>query len=188
MPIERVVPDTFDPSIAAPTTVANGEWHSLTRALIHTKATGALSRLPLFWQTESPLMSACKKAQVCVYTNDIGNRPLGAAAIREAGLDAVIIESNDALAFLPYVKESASKLAWIVIHAGALFKIDELLAIPNIRIAQEIHSAPSVPWLVQCETLIDTRANLFHAIKNKESLVTAGTCTCGETLFEPPYA
>ncbi len=162
----RIVPTSFDPEdpeLRGFPIPLKWRWASCEEALRVFGATGVMMRLPLFWQLESPLWSACKKAGAFIFTNDPENMPLGAAAIRSANIDCVVTETKDASLFSDFLREKKYQLprSWIIIHPA---NSDEwsLPKLEGANVAQEVHLFPGIPLLEQCANLRAKQRPRFH--------------------------
>ncbi len=172
----RAIPSSFNPDdptlMAFPHTAKLG-WNSCERAIRKSVSHGVLSRVPLFWQTEPNLFAACQKAGALVLINDIGNMPLGAAAIRDAEIDAIVTDSNDALTFSSYLAKSGVPLGrlWIIVHSpdSTVWELPGTLRDNPVKVAQEIHLFPGVTVLEQCSVLQNKKESHFHVSDGYES-------------------
>lgn len=134
--------------------------------LRHFGSRGILMRLPLFWQLESPLYTACRATGAPLFVNDQGNMPVGDAALRLAELDTVVTGAADATMFSSYLSEHGTPLPmWFIIHPlpSEPWDIPPALKKNDVRVAQEVHLFPGVPLLEQCPSLADNKEPVFHA-------------------------
>lgn len=210
----RAVPTSFNPEDTAlcvfPASSA-WKWSSLEKFLKSTGSRGVLSRVPLFWQLESPLHAVCVETHAIFFLNDVANMPLGAAALRGMYMDTVLTDSKDAAAFATFLGTSNTKpRTWFIVHSV----FEDSWAIPELSsasiIGHDVHLFPGVPLLEQCEVIVEKRRLLFHFAdtftyeqSNNSLLVTStgdtplpieryrlplklqehGQCSCGKTLF-----
>jgi hypothetical protein len=211
----RVFPSSFDPQDPHQRSVPRplfSRWESCEETLRTFGSRGVILRLPLFWQVEAPLHHACTAAKATLFVNDPGNMPVGAEAVRSAGLDTVLTDTEDAGRFASYLLNESRVLPprWILIH-----RPDHAWVVPAAldaadRVAQEVHLFPGVPFLYQCPALIEKREPIFHSggqyhiqieegethITNREefslplwryrlprTLAHAGTCSCGRVRY-----
>lgn len=165
----RVMPSSFnpdDPALCAFPYHHTAGWSSCERTLRDSGAHGVMMRLPLFWQVEPNLFSACQAAGAFIFINDADNMPLGAAAVRDARIDAIVTDAPDAHAFAQYLLEKKSGMAktWIIVHTPHkdIRPISQILKEPHVRVAQEIHVFPGVPALEQCALLEKNKGSSFH--------------------------
>lgn len=165
----RVMPSSFnpdDPALCAFPYHKTAGWNSCERVLRDSSTHGVMMRLPLFWQVEPNLFSACQAAGAFIFINDADNMPLGAAAVRDARIDAIMTDAPDAHAFAQYLLEKKSGMAktWIIVHTPHkdIRPISQILKEPHVRVAQEVHVFPGVPVLEQCAFLEKTKEALFH--------------------------
>jgi len=123
-------------------------------------------RLPLFWQLESPLHTAAKASHATFFINEQENMPVGAEAIRTAGLDTVLTDTSDALVFATYLSEKGKLMPknWFMVHPvfEPSWNIHAVLRGKNYRVAQEVHIFPGVPFLEQCVFLYEKKEPIFH--------------------------
>lgn len=165
----RVMPSSFDPD--DPTLCAfpyhkTAGWNSCERVLRDSGAHGVMMRLPLFWQVEPNLFAACRAAGAFIFINDVDNMPLGAAAVRDAHIDAIVTDADDAHAFSQYLLEKKSGMAkvWMIVHTPHkdMVPVPHALKDPRICVAQEVHAFPGVPVLEQCAFLQKNKGASFH--------------------------
>jgi hypothetical protein len=164
----RVVPSSFDPhdpdlcAIPRPLTVS---WNSYERALRKADSRTVLVRIPLFWQIESALRHACESAEVTICINEEANMPIGARAISSAGTHIVLTTAQDAQQFARYLIDTQKPLpsAWHLIHRmDRPWHTPDALRGSHARISQEVHLAPGISLLEQCDALGDRGEQLYH--------------------------
>ena len=159
-------PDPDDPALMAFPHNAKAGWNSCERTLRELGVHGVMSRLPLFWQIEPSLFAACQKAGAFILINDVGNMPLGAAALRDAEIDAIVTDSQDARTFSAYLADNAVPLGrvWIIVHSphNSEWEFPNALKDSSVRVAQEVHAFPGVTVLEQCPVLQNKRESHFH--------------------------
>lgn len=174
----RIVPASFelsDPDLCGYPLSADWSWPSCADTLRSWSAHGVMMRLPLLWQLEVPLRLACDAAEAFIFVNDPGNAPLGAAAILQAGVDAVITDAADAASFARTLKERNVPLPAFLIVCDAhapLRALEEPLR--GARVSREAHAFPGVPILRQCETLSASPEPRFHALDGWELRLEGG--------------
>lgn len=205
--------DPNDPELKAFPRLHNWRWKSCETALRAFGSRGVMSRLPLYWQSTFALHRACRAVGIPLFTNDLANMPLGAAALRGAGVDTVVCESGDAAEFAAYLERCASRmpLAWIIVHrVGSVVELSERIRRSPAGVAQEVHLLPGFPILIQCPALMREQKAAYHAaegsrwrIEPNRSFVSffeewlpfvdfettcrlreRGTCPCGKTILE----
>lgn len=202
--------DPADPLLRGFPRPRGWDWRSARRALERFGGPGAIVRLPLFWQIETPLYRAGKAAGVFLYFNERGNMPLGAAAIELASAATIVTDTDDAARFATFLESKpapAQNLSWIIIHRidGAWTLPTAALA-PGSKAAQEVHLFPGVSVLEQCDALMEEKSPLFHASDECSidlstgrltgfsplplvryqlpiALRSAGTCRCGREII-----
>jgi len=125
-----------------------------------------MTRVPPFWQLEPVVHLICRNLNVPILTNELENSPLGAAAILEADVNAVITAASDSAAFTSYLSEYKIPLPniWVLIHDAAATEwgIPGSITHDEVHVAQEVHLFPGVPILEQCPHLVDEKSALFH--------------------------
>lgn len=148
---QRFFPSSFDPDDAHMTgnpLPLDWRWRSAEDALTSWGSRGVMMRLPLFWQLEVPLFHACQSAGAFLFANDVGNMPLGAAAVDIADVDTVVTELDDAAAFASYltIKRMSLPKYWFIVrkssHAGA--PLPPELTGNGISVHEEVHSSPGI--------------------------------------------
>ena len=148
MCVMRYVPSSFDPNDAdmrAITIAADWNWPTCAQALKKSGSVGVMMRLPLFWQLEVPLFHACKEAGAFLFVCEPQNMPFGAAALRDASIDTVVTDLNDALAFAQFLAARPQPLPpnWLIIR-----RADQQEALPvafaSVHVVEESHSSPGV--------------------------------------------
>jgi len=90
--------------------------------------------------------------------------PVGAAAIRFADVNTVILEADDSFAFSAHLVEKGVSIPpyWVVIHrADGAWETPRTLQSAS-SVAQEVHLFPGVPILWQCEELMRVMLPQFH--------------------------
>ena len=210
----RVTPASFslnEPDLTAFPRPLDWSWPSCAETLLAWKARGIMMRLPLLWQLESPLRGACDAAGAFVFINDPGNMPLGAAAVRQANIDAVLTDPNDAIMFSQYLSDNNTPLpAFLIVHPLGEPIAAPTPALQRTRVARELHLFPGVPLFVQCVQCSNTKESLFHSVDGYEieskgaiqtisgkdgepvalknyvlplKLVQEGACSCGKTIL-----
>jgi len=184
-----VAPSSFNPKeehLCAYPRPLGWDWPSCAGLLQHFGGKGVLSRLPLFWQVESPLYRACQAAGSFIFLNDKANMPLGAEAVRSAEIGTVLTDLDDASAFSSFLLAKNYPLpeAWLIVHVAEHIpgELPFPLANSPSKIGQEVHVLPGVPILEQCSTLSDTKKPLFHRssgyyweTEEKHTLITGPT-------------
>ncbi len=165
----RVVPSSFNPddeNLRAFPYTLSPSWNSCETALRAFGARGVMMRLPLFWQTESLLHSACRAVGAFIFLNETANMPVGALAIRVAEVATVVTDINDAYLFSSYLAENKFPMGktWIIVHPikEGVRAIPEALMEKGIHVAQEVHVFPGVPVLDQCANLWADKSTRFH--------------------------
>lgn len=165
----RVFPSSFDandPLLRAFPRPIGWRWVSCERALRFYGARVVMTRLPHFWQLESPVHAVCRNIGAPIFTNEIENIPVGAAAIMSADVNAVLSESTSSFAFISYLAERKIALPriWMLIHSANTpqWDIPALLEHEALNVVQEVHIFPGVPVLEQCTHLSQEKKPLFH--------------------------
>jgi hypothetical protein len=148
----RLFPSSFDPQDSALSAIeAPSDWHweSCERALTSFGSKFLLSRLPLFWQIESPLDAVCRTAGVTVFHNEVENMPVGAVAIRNVEIDTVLTTTEDAHNFVFFLTEKNVPLPrnWFLIHPidATNREIPAKLCGPFFSVVEEVHKHPGFP-------------------------------------------
>lgn len=178
----RIVPASFslnDTELTGFPVDAQWRWPSCARTLRSWDAHGVMMRAPLLWQLEVPLRHACDEAEAFVFINDAGNMPLGAAAIRQARIDAVITGLEDADAFASHLREHSVPLPAFLLVAS----LDEAArplphSLSNARVSRELHLFPGVPVFAQCATLSASAEPRFHSTDGHSVEVREGRALC----------
>ncbi len=167
----RVMPSSFDPddqNLLAYPYYLSPRWDSCEKALRAFGARGVMMRLPLFWQTESLLHSACRAAGAFIFINEPENMPVGALALREGEVNTIVTDINDVFVFSSYLRDNKFPLnqTWIIVHPlkNKIGTIPEVLMKKEVLVAQEVHLFPGVPILEQCSTLWKEKKLLFHLL------------------------
>lgn len=123
-------------------------WESCERALGAFKSRGVMNRLPPFWQLESLLHAACRAQGAYIFVNDRANMPLGALAIRDAQIDTVITDFQDAIDFSSYLEKIMMPLPphWLIVCTPEqeTTSLPSVFAETNTRVIREIHSSPGI--------------------------------------------
>lgn len=165
----RLYPSRFDPNDAllrAFPQPAHPHWVSLERALRTAGATSVMTRLPPFWQLESPIHTACRNIGAPLFVSEPENPPVGAAAVATAGIDAIIIEAAAAAEFAELLRQKRTPLPrfWFLIHRAdaATWETPEALRSAGITVAQEVHLMPGLAMFNQCPMLTARKEGLFH--------------------------
>lgn len=210
----RLFPTSFDADDAALRALPvrpDWKWESCEAALRSLAASGVMMRLPLFWQLEAPLHGACRSAHVPIFVNDPENMPLGSAALKDGGVDAVVTTERDAFAFSLHLDEkNVPYPSWLIIHEPRTeWRIPASLEASDAKVAREVHLFPGVPALTQCEALHAAKEARFHACEEfiwefedaplltsarespfplvryafPVSLRESGTCGCGKATY-----
>lgn len=166
-PAVRLFPSSFDPDDPSLTALARPNtlrWHTLSEWLTRVSARGVLSRLPLFWQTESIMHAACREARAFLYLNDASNMPVGLAAIEHANVDTIIATQDDAIEFSRFLASRGALVAnWYIIHdATARFPSVNLSLATSIR--HDIHLAPGISALAECLNHCGATPARFHLV------------------------
>jgi hypothetical protein len=146
----RIGPSSFDPSdpkLTALPLPSGWRWSTLEAALSRFESKFLLSRLPLFWQIESPLDDVCRSVGVTVFHNEVENMPVGAAAIRSAEIDTVLTTSEDAHGFVAYLFEKGVPIPrnWFIIHPGIVHDLPAKLKERSFVVVEEMHDRPGSP-------------------------------------------
>lgn len=164
----RILPSSFnpeDPSLGAITRRVDWEWRSCTKVLEDGGAKGVMMRLPAFWQLESLLHRAAKRAHAYIFINDLKNMPVGAAAIHLAEVDAVVSSAQDSFEFSKYLEKNNHKFprTWLIINPiENAVETPEPLRVRAVHVRHEVHAFPGVPLLVQCSRLSSRNPVEFH--------------------------
>ena len=147
----RFLPSSFDPDdphmrgIPVP---LDWRWSSIEEGLRVRGARGVMVRLPLFWQMEVPLFYACRAVGAFLFANDVGNMPLGAAAIQGADIDTVITNFENADAFAVHLTERQISLPknWVIVRTplNAQTSLSQILQNKDLSIFEETHSSPGI--------------------------------------------
>ena len=142
--------------------------------------------VPLFWQTLPSIHAASRAVGAAVLVCDPTNAPLAAAAISLAEADTIVVASSDAFALSSYFSgKHIWPASWLLIHqATGAWEMPAPLR-ERMKVAQEIHLAPGVVALDQCEALMDSKLPHFHAVLSNLpfALENAGVCVCGNDIF-----
>lgn len=128
-------------------------WDSIERTLTNHEGRGLMVRLPLFWQVEIPLFSACKKKGLFIFVNDKGNMPLGSMAITRSSIAVVVTDAADANEFATFLILNGLSLpdTWhIVQKSDSIVPLVPALTNSTSALIQEVHVLPGVPVLEQC--------------------------------------
>jgi hypothetical protein len=162
----RILPTSFDADDAALAgfpVPAGRRWDGCERMFAHWHPHGVMMRLPLFWQVEVLVWYAARHAGAPVFLNDPENMPLGAAALREGGMDTVVAEARDAAMFAQYLdaEERIRPRYWAVVHR-AQDAWDVPAALRHEHLFQEVHALPGLPVLTQCVSLAAAGEPRFH--------------------------
>lgn len=164
----RLFPTSFDggdPDLRAFPRPLRWRWASCERALRFYGARTVMTRVPHFWQLESPTHLICRNVGVPFFTNEIENIPLGASALLQAEVNTVITGASDVAEFTTYLSEHGIPFPniWVLVHdAAAEWRVPGSILQDTLHVAQEVHLFPGVPILDQCTHLIDQRSRLFH--------------------------
>jgi hypothetical protein len=190
------------------------DWPSCEQALRYFAKTGVMLHAPPVWQLASALHRAARGAGLPLFINQPDNLALGARAIAQAGMDAVVAEPGAAarLALHGAERSAAAPKLWFLVHPAE--KEEWLVPAPlqnGALVLQEVHLYPGVPILIQCPALAQRPiATQFHTspryiweyadapahitslddplplIRHRLpfALRAAGSCACGEQLFE----
>ena len=168
----RIVPSSFYPDehVQAMPISLMSCWDSCVMRLKEHGARGVMTRLPLFWQTESLLHDACRQAGAFIYPNDIANMPIGALALAIGEIDTIVTTAKDAGAFSRYLSENGFPInkLWIIIYEPeeCADELPLVLAEESVPVAREVHLFPGVPFLWQCATLSKEKSFSFHVAEN----------------------
>lgn len=105
-----------------------------------------MARLPLFWQLEIPLFHACRHAGSFLFINDVGNMPLGAAAIRTAEIDTIVTDFDDAVAFSAYLAQSTCPIPqkWFIVRPPLRAGKPLPSHLAHVEVAEEVHETPGI--------------------------------------------
>lgn len=165
----RLFPSRFDPDDArlrAFPRPIQWHWSSAERILRHFGAQVVMTRLPHFWQLESPIHLICRNVGAPLFTNEVENVPVAAAAIVSANVDAVITASTSVQSFATFLTEHAieiPKLWLLILDASADdWSVPGSLTGGDVQTAMEIHLSPGVPILYQCPHLAADKKPRFH--------------------------
>jgi hypothetical protein len=170
-----------------------------------------MMRLPLFWQLESPLRGACDSSGAFIFVNDLGNMPLGASALRQAGVDTVVTGREDAAAFSEYLNAQGLALPAFLLVEPVTEHVSALPpSLEGAFVSRELHLFPGVPLFIQCAALSEEKGAHFHTAdactltvetggarvsRGTEALVPLrdytlpfpahlrGTCSCGKEII-----
>ncbi len=215
----RYVPSSFSPSDSSLTIFPRAEswrWDSIERTLADHEGRGLMVRLPLFWQVEIPLFSACNKQGLFIFVNDKGNMPLGAMAILRSSVAVVVTDAADANEFATFLMVNGLSFpdTWhIVQKSDSMVPLVPALTNSARTLVQEIHLIPGVPVLEQCAHIAGKEFS-FHVgagytwehgtnalvtghiddplplIRYETSLTTdeVGLCVCGKTIVRAQNA
>ncbi len=187
--------DPNDPALHALPHTAGWRWASCEEALREFETRGVLLRLPLFWQTLSPLNDVCRSIGAYIFPNEIENMAVGAVGLRSAGLNTVLTTAEDAEKFASFLQEQQPLPAsWFIVHeAGAVsWELPAALKNSAARIAQEVHLSPGLPVLAQCTHLRAKKMPHFHTTEEAHShplpfqLAEQGLCVCGKKVVTKP--
>lgn len=171
-------------------------------------------QVPSFWQVEPFAHAASRAAGAPTCIIEPQNYPLDKAAIRLASADAILAEGRDAAAIAEYLHKEHVALPpyWLLVFAGDApdWSVSPLLRSRHTRVATEVHLAPGVPLLVQCEHIGAAQSDYYHqsdlfawnldisapTISTTNSLVfelkdfplpfalaDKGSCACGKRLL-----
>jgi hypothetical protein len=144
----RRLPGSFDPGDVTANSKevpADWEWTSAAATLKAFGSTGVMMRLPLFWQLEAPLFRACKAADAFIFVCEPQNMPLCAAALRDASIDTVVTDFDDATAFAHYLAARQQELPphWLIIRKpGQRQLLPARFA--SLAVAEETHVSPGI--------------------------------------------
>lgn len=183
----RVFPSSFnpkDPDLLAFPRPIHWQWASCERILRFFGAQTVMTRLPHFWQLESPIHACCRNIGAPIFINEPENLALGAAAIVSASVDAIISEASVAAPFVSFLLERDVPLPalWLLIHKADAreWTVPLPLTQNGITVAQEVHLFPGVPVLEQCPVLASGKKSLFHVsdeyeweMRESETLITS---------------
>lgn len=163
----RLFPACFDGSdstLTAYATPLSWTWRSAAETLSTWNSRGVMMRLPLFWQLESPLREACDSSGAFIFVNDPGNMPLGAAALRQAGVDTVVTDKDDAATFSAYLREQGVPLPAFLLIEPLATSVSKLpISFEGASVSRELHLFPGVSLFVQCAALSKNKETRFHA-------------------------
>ena len=147
----RLLPSSFDPEDASMHGIPvplDWRWSSVEKALQEWGSRGVMMRLPLFWQLEVPLFHACRAADAFLFTNDVGNIPLGIEAVRIANIDTIVTTFDDAALFTAQLAERNVSLSkqWVIIRTPSSAKtpLPQILRSNDLRVFEEIHITPGI--------------------------------------------
>jgi hypothetical protein len=214
----RVVPSAFDPAdphLRALPLPAAWRWRTLEDHIKSFSPETLVLQVPIFWQLEpfAYLASSAAGAGICILEPQ--NYPLTKAAVRLASANAIVAEASEAAAIAEHLENTSTELPpyWVLVHAvdASQWDLPSGLKSRAVRAAQEVHLAPGVPLLVQCEGIVaGAQESLYHrsdifewgggldapSITNKAplpfklegfalpfSLEEAGACACGKRLL-----
>lgn len=166
----RYLPSSFDandPLLYAVPRSASFRWKSLEEFLGTTRARGLLVRTPIYWQALFAAHEACQAAGIPYLANDPDNAPVGAAALRMAGVDSVLTEASRAHEFWSYCQERKTVLpsAWFLVHdarSTTHWIAPESISQTSSCVFQEVHIMPGSPILEQCANLAAQKSTHFH--------------------------
>jgi hypothetical protein len=141
--------DPFDPTLTALPFPPGWRWSTLEAALSRFESKFLLSRIPLFWQIESPLNEICRSVGTTVFHNEVENMPVGAASVRSAEIDTVLTTSEDAHGFVAYLFEKAVPIPknWFIIHPVIKHDLPAKLQERAFIVVEETHDRPGSPKL-----------------------------------------
>lgn len=126
---------------------ASWRWPSLRSHLERLRVRGVLMRAPLWWQLESPLSKACKDAgSFILFERD--NVPLATVGVRDACIDAVVTDPEDAAAFAAALTQrniAFPKLWFLIVRQDQTVTLPPSLSEVEIEVVQEVHRYPGVP-------------------------------------------
>lgn len=165
------MPSSFDPNDTALKAVPRPyewRWESCEDILRAGNATIVMSMLPFFWQLASPLHKICTAVGAPLFSNQPENMPVGAAAIQDAGINAVLSTPQDAAAFSLFLLERNVPLpaTWLLVYSGAAAAWDIPISLNDAQtVAREVHLCPGLPLLVQCPAQARAHAEDFHLSK-----------------------
>ncbi len=213
----HIVPSAFnpiDPNLRALPLASEWRWVSAQEHIKRFAPETVILQMPVFWQLEPFIYFAVRGAEAPICIIEPQNYPLDKAAVRFASANAIVAEAAEAAAITEYLHAGQIELPpyWIVVHAGDAVRWDTppLLKNKKLEIAEEVHLAPGVPLLVQCDTIVAAQSGQYHhsdlfiwnddhsapAISTTGSLLFTlkdfalpfalegkGACACGKTLL-----